>query len=98
MPEPGFFRYARREANAFLERNNVKQGWISQVGRDSTGSRLYLYGFSDAATILDAAGKLTFVPQKPSSAAYLNNEGRWAAWLTAGEAHFVGWTRPAKGL
>src|SRR5688572_6969077 len=98
VPVPGFFRYSRFELTEFLKRSKVKQGWASQVGRDSTGSRLYLYGFSDSATILDTEGKLTFVPQKPSSLAYLNDEGQWAAWLTPGEAHFLGWTRPAKGL
>jgi len=98
VPVPGFFRYDRQEANAFLEQSGVKQERVSQAGRDSTGARLFLYGYSDAATILDEGGKRTFVPQKPSSVAYLNDEGQWAAWLTPGEAHFVGWTRPAKGL
>lgn len=98
VPVPGFFRYDRRDANAVLERNGEKQGWVSEAGRDSTGSKLHLYGFSDAATIIDAGGKRTIVLQKPSSVAYLNDEGQWAAWLTPGEAHFVGWNRPAKAL
>lgn len=98
VPVPGFFRYDRREANAVLERNGVKQDWVSEAGRDSTGLRLHLYGFSDAAAIIDAGGKQTIVPQKPSSVAYLNDEGQWAAWLTPGEAHFVGWNWPAKAL
>jgi hypothetical protein len=98
VPVPGFFRFDRREADAFLQRNGVKQEWVSEAGRDSTGAKLHLYGFSDAATIVDARGKRTIVLQKPSSVAYLNDEGQWAAWLTPGEAHFVGWTRPAKRL
>jgi len=98
VPVPGFFRYEQRTVDGFLEQSNVEQEWVAHVGRDSTGGRLYLYGFSDAATILDVDGELAFVPEKPSPVAYLNDKGQWAAWLAGGKAHFQGWSRPAKRL
>ncbi len=98
VPVPGFFRYSRFEVTAFLERSNAKETHAWEVRRSSDGSRLYLYAFSEWAAILEPSGKLTVVARMPASVAYLNDEGQWAAWLTPGEAHFLGWTRPAKGL
>jgi len=111
VPVPGLFRYSREEADAFVKQTNLEPKkampeWVMEMGRDSLGSRLYLYGFSDSAAIVDTGGKLTLVPEKVprkvggeiARGAWLNDAGQWAAWVTPGEAHFLGWTRPAKML
>jgi hypothetical protein len=99
VPVPGFYRYSRFEVTGFLERSKAKETRAWKIGRNSDGSRLHLYAFSEWAATLESAGKLTVVARKPASVAYLNDEGQWAAWLTPGEAHFLGgWTRPAHRL
>jgi hypothetical protein len=109
VPVPGLYRYSRDEAEAFLKLANPEPKeampeWVADMGRDSVGSRLYLYGFYVSAAIVDAGGKVTLVPApkgvppRTSLRAHLNDAGQWAAWATPGEAHFIGWTRPADGL
>jgi hypothetical protein len=95
---PGFFRYSRFEVKALLERNRIDNQVAWELDRNSDGSRLYVYASAEWAGILESTGRLTVVSPKPAPRAYLNDKGEWAAWLTASGAHFIGWTRQAKGL
>ena len=55
---PGFVRYERDDVEHLFERSGGSRPWeVFEMRRDSSGSRLYLYGWSEVATV-DESGKL----------------------------------------